>query len=144
MARDIVLAIEVHAEPKAVFDTVATRSGLAAFWTSDVQGDEQSGGELSFGFPQAPSRLPMRVSRLEAPKSIEWECSGDWPFWGGTRVTWSFDRSEHGVNVAFRHLGFAEEMPDHDFGTIALTWALILARLKEVAESGGAPNPTIG
>ena len=67
MTRDIVLGIEVHAEPKAVFDTVATRSGLASFWTSDVEGDEQEGGELTFGFAQAPARLPMRVTTLDAP-----------------------------------------------------------------------------
>ena len=40
MSRDIVHGIEIHAEPKSVFDTIATRFGLAAFWTPDVQGDE--------------------------------------------------------------------------------------------------------
>ena len=35
MARDIVHSIEIHADPKMVYDTVATRSGLAAFWTAD-------------------------------------------------------------------------------------------------------------
>ena len=46
MTRDIVHGIEIHNEPKAVFDTIATRSGLAAFWTPDVQGDDSEGGEL--------------------------------------------------------------------------------------------------
>jgi uncharacterized protein YndB with AHSA1/START domain len=50
MARDIIHAIEIHADPKTVFDTVATRAGLAAFWTPDVEGDDAQGGELTFGF----------------------------------------------------------------------------------------------
>ena len=53
MSRDIVHGIEIQAEPKAVFDTIATRSGLAAFWTPDVRGDETEGGELTFGFSES-------------------------------------------------------------------------------------------
>lgn len=58
MTSDIVLGMEIHADPKAVFDTIATRSGLAAFWTPDVKGEEAEGGELTFGFSGAPARLP--------------------------------------------------------------------------------------
>jgi uncharacterized protein YndB with AHSA1/START domain len=144
MTRDIVLGIEVHAEPKAVFDTVATRSGLASFWTPDVEGDEHEGGELTFGFAQAPARLPMRVTTLDAPNTIEWSATHSWPFWDGTTVTWSFEGSEHGTKVTFRHTGWADEMPDYDFGSIGLTWATVMSRLKDVVESGGTPNPALG
>jgi len=144
MTRDIVLAIELHAESKVVYDTVATRSGLASFWTSDVQGDEHQDGVLTFGFPQAPARLPMTVARLEAPGVISWSSDGPWPFWGGTAVAWTFGASEHGTQVIFRHTGWDDSMPDDQFGSIALTWAQVLTRLKDVVESGGAPNPALG
>jgi uncharacterized protein YndB with AHSA1/START domain len=143
MAKDIVLAIEVHAEPKAVYEMVATRSGLASFWTPDVEGEDREGGELTFGFAQAPARLPMRITRLEAPETIEWSSAGPWPFWGGTTVLWSFAASEHGTKVVFRHLGWADGTPEYDFGSVALTWALVVARLKDVVEGGGAPNPVL-
>ncbi len=143
MSRDIVHGIEIHAEPKAVFDAIATRSGLAAFWTADVQGDEGLGGELTFGFAEAPVRLPMRVVRLDLPSEIAWDCPGGFPFWEGTNVSWSLVPSEHGTKVIFRHDGLANEMPDYDFGSISLTWGLIVARLKEVVESGGVPDPAL-
>jgi uncharacterized protein YndB with AHSA1/START domain len=143
MTRDIVHGIEIHAEPKAVFDTIATHSGLSAFWTPDVQGDDSEGGELSFGFSGSSVRLPIRVTRLDQPRAVAWACPGGYPFWEGTRVEWSIDPSEHGAKVLFRHLGFPDAQPEYDHGSISLTWGLIVARLKEVVESGGKPDPAL-
>jgi hypothetical protein len=123
MTRGIVHGIEVHSDPKVIFDTIATRAGLAAFWTPDVQGDDGQGGELSFGFSGSPSRLPVRVTRLDPPRGVDWDCPG---------------------KVLFRHLGFPDAQPEYDFGSISLTWGQIVTRLKEVVESGGAPNPALG
>jgi uncharacterized protein YndB with AHSA1/START domain len=143
MSRDMVHGIEIHAEPKAVYDTIATRSGLAAFWTPDVEGDDGLDGELTFGFSGAPVRLPMRIVGLDPGAEIRWSCPGGFPHWAGTSVTWSLRPSEHGTKVVFRHEGFPDEVPEYDFGSVSLTWALILARLKEVVESGGQPNPAL-
>ncbi len=143
MSKEIVHAIEIHAEPKTVFDTIATRSGLSAFWTPDVQGEETEGGELSFGFSGAPVRLPIRIARLDPPNAIAWDCPGGFPFWEGTSVTWSLEPSEHGVKVLFRHAGFTDAQPEYDFGSISVTWAQIVTRLKDVVESGGIPNPAL-
>ncbi|MEP6972510.1 MAG: SRPBCC domain-containing protein [Actinomycetota bacterium] len=143
MSRDIVHGIEIHVEPKAIYDTISTRAGLAAFWTPDVQGDENVDGELSFGFSEAPVRLPIRVTRLQSPTEIAWDCPGGFPFWAGTKVTWSLRSSEHGTKVVFRHDGFPDGQPEYEFGSVSLTWALIVARLKEVVEAGGEPNPAL-
>jgi hypothetical protein len=43
----------------------------------------------------------------------------------------------------FRHTGVADTMPEYDFGSISLTWALIVERLKEVVEGGGTANPAL-
>jgi hypothetical protein len=56
---------------------------------------------------------------------------------------WSIEPSEHGAKVVFRHTGFSDEQPEYDFGSIAMTWGQIVVRLKEVVESGGAPNPPL-
>ena len=143
MSRDIVHGVEIHAEPKSVYDTIATKSGLAAFWTPDVEGDETAGGELTFGFSGAPVRLPIGVARLDPANEIGWDCPGGFPYWEGTKIGWSLQPSEHGTKVVFRHTGFPDDEPDYDFGSVSLTWGLIVARLKEVVESGGAPNPAL-
>jgi uncharacterized protein YndB with AHSA1/START domain len=143
MSRDIVLAAEIGADPKAVFDTVATREGVAAFWSPDVKGDASEGGELSIGFGAAPSRLPLMVSTAKAPAEIEWAAGGDWPFWNGSRISWSFEPSAGGTKVLLRHLDYGEGMPDHEFGSVAFTWAMVLEKLKVVSESGGTPDPAL-
>jgi uncharacterized protein YndB with AHSA1/START domain len=143
MSRDIVHGIEIHAEPNAVYDTIATSSGLAAFWTPDVQGDDAEGGELTFGFAEAPVRLPMRVARLDPPNEIAWESLGGFPYWEGTNIVWSLRPSEHGTKVVFAQTGFPDDEPDYEFGSVSLTWGLIVARLKDVVESGGVANPAL-
>ena len=143
MARDIVLAVEIEAEPKAVFDAVATREGIASFWSPDVEGDASEGGDLSVGFAAAPSRLPLHVRAATSPTAIEWEAGGDWPFWNGSRVAWSFEPGDTGTKVLLRHLDYGEGMPDFEFGNVSFSWSMVLGKLKSVAESGGAADPAL-
>lgn len=142
MTRDVLVAIEVHAEPKLVYDTISSPEGLAAFWTPDVRSEGSDGSELSFGFEAAPTRLPVSVTGADGPTAINWAFGGDWPAWGGTTAAWSLEPSEHGTKVTFRH-GFPDSMAEYEFGSVALTWALVAARLKDVVESGGTPNPVL-
>jgi len=111
-------------------------------WSSPP-GESSPGGELQFGFREAPAPLPMRVSHLDSPREVAWECPGGFPFWEGTRVRWSIEPSEHGSEVVFRHSGFSDAQPDYAFGSVSLTWALIVARLKDVVEAGGDANPAL-
>ena len=143
MTREIVLGVEIAKEPKIVFETMATRDGLASFWTPDVQGDDTVGGELTFGFGPAPTRLPMQVERLEQPSEVAWRSTGGWPFWGGTDVSWAIEQTDDGSKVLFRHTGWADEMPDFDFGSVSLVWATVVSHLKQVVESGGTANPAL-
>jgi hypothetical protein len=83
------------------------------------------------------------VARLEPPMEIGWDCPGGFPYWEGTSVSWSLRPSEHGTKVVFRHSGFPDDEPEYDFGSVSLTWALIVARMKEVVETGGKPNPAL-
>jgi hypothetical protein len=140
MTRDIILAIEIAPEPKVVLDRVATPSGVASFWTPDVEGDAD---QLSMGFAEAPTRLPARVTRSASPGGIEWMFGGDWPFWKGSRGVWTFEDHENGTRVLFRHLEYGEGMPDFEFGSVAMTWAMVMTALKRVVETGRA-GPALG
>jgi uncharacterized protein YndB with AHSA1/START domain len=140
MSRDIVLGIEIEAEPKVVFDRVASASGVASFWTSDVDGEDDA---MTLGFPSAPSRLPVAVTRSDPPQAIGWTFGGDWPFWGGSTAAWTFQPGRLGTDVLFQHIDYGEGMPDLQFGMVAMTWANVVGALKRAAETGVA-DPALG
>jgi len=135
MSRTIVLAIDVAAEPSTVHEAVSSTSGLASFWTPSVNGSTEVGGELSFGFTEAPVDLQMSVV-ASGRDAVEWECGGPWPDWGGTRVTWEMAPSDNGTMVVFRHAGWSADVPDTELGSVALTWAMTLQALKSYVETG--------
>ncbi len=145
MTRDILLGIEIHADPATVFDPITTKDGLSSFWTSDTVAEPAVGSEARFGFPGAPVPLRMRVDELDRPTEVRWTCLGDFPFWEGTTVTWKLGpEPEHGgTRLLFTQTGFPDEQPDWDHATIVHTWAAILERLKQLAETGTA-TPALG
>jgi hypothetical protein len=58
-------------------------------------------------------------------------------------VTLSLKPNEHVTKVVFRHAGFPDNEPEFDFGSVSLTWALIVTRLKEVVEAGRRLDPVL-
>jgi uncharacterized protein YndB with AHSA1/START domain len=139
MTRDIVLGIPIHAGPDPIRTAVTTQAGLSSFWTPTVTAEPAVGSEATFGFSGAPVSLRMRVDRID-DTAVEWTCLGEFPFWEGTLVRWSFEpEAEHGgTNVLFEHLGFSEDQPMFEHGSIAHTWSTILDQLKVLAETGSA------
>jgi uncharacterized protein YndB with AHSA1/START domain len=144
MPREILLAIDLHAQAPTIVDAVTTKEGLASFWTSNSIAEPEVGFEARFGFSDAPVPLRMRVDRIEGTE-VAWTCLGDFPMWEGTTVTWCLvPEEEHGgTTVHFRHAGFPDEQPEWEFAAIAQTWAGILGRLKALAETGAA-EPFLG
>ena len=141
MSRTIVLAIDVAAAAPIVHSALTTTDGLASFWTPSVAGSTEVGGELAFGFAEAPVDLQMNVSSSSADLVV-WECGGPWPNWGGTRVSWAIMPSDTGTMVVFRHDDWSASVADAELGSVALTWAMTLQALKAYAETG-VPAPAL-
>jgi hypothetical protein len=49
MGREIMFAVDVDAEPSAVYEAVSTRNGLRSFWTPDADAEPTVGSEARFG-----------------------------------------------------------------------------------------------
>jgi uncharacterized protein YndB with AHSA1/START domain len=144
MSRDILLGVEIDAEAQRVYEAITTKEGLSSFWTSDSVAEPEVGSEARFGFAGAPVPLRMRVDALEPNAEVAWACLGEFPHWSDTRVTWSLSQGEHAATrVFFRHAGFPDEQPEYEFASVSYTWAIVLERLKELAEKGVA-QPALG
>jgi uncharacterized protein YndB with AHSA1/START domain len=143
MSCDVVLAVEIQADPGTVFEAITTQKGEAGFWTSDNQIEQTVGSEASFGFPETPARARMRVDELEPHQRVKWASLGDFPGWEGTTVTWELEAKEGSTHVFFRHGGWGDDYSDHERASITWVWAMVLGRLKGYAETG-EPQPFFG
>jgi uncharacterized protein YndB with AHSA1/START domain len=144
MPRDILLGLEIDADAHTIFEAITTKEGLSTFWTSDVVAEPEVGSEARFGFAAAPVPLRMRVEALDPDREVGWTCVGDFPNWADTRVTWSLtDGEQAATRLLFRHVGFPDEQAEYEYASVSYTWAMVLARLKELAESGSA-QPALG
>jgi hypothetical protein len=137
MSPTITLAVDVPADAARVFEILSTTQGQRAFWTADC---EVTSDAARFGFPQAPVDLETTV-RTEPEKLVRMHVTSGFPFWDGSTWEWELGpaaRAESGTGVLFRHSGFGDGYPEIDLGHTAQTWAMILARLVEHAETGTA------
>jgi len=142
MSRDVLHAVEIHADPTTLFDAIATQRGQTAFWTTDAVVQPTVGSVASFGFPGTAERMKMRIDRLEPGRVVEWACEGDYPGWVGTRLTWELRPTQNAgeTSLLFRHSGFGDDDTDEQHAHVNWVWGQIVGRLKGYAETG-QPQP---
>jgi hypothetical protein len=94
---------------------------------------------MKVAFPDAPITFDFEVSEETPGERVAWRCLSGPPEWVGT--TTSFDiqsDAADNTSVLFSHDGWSTT--EESFPFIAYSWAQILPRLKELAESGRS-NP---
>lgn len=142
MGREIMFAVDIDAEPKAVSEAIATEEGLESFWTPDVDAEPQVGSVARFGFAKAPMDIRMRIDRIEPGSEVRWTCVGDFPYWNNTVVSWRMQPNPEGpgTRLLFSHTGWPQDQPEYEYASVSYTWGQIVARLHDVLESG-RPDP---
>jgi len=142
---DILHRIGIKAAPEKVYQALATREGLAGWWTRDTEGDgSRVGGTLKFRFHNPAGAeiggFDMKVLELRPAARILWDVTGGPGEWIGTTIDWSLKQEADYTIVLFRHGGWKEaaEFMHH----CSTKWAVFLLSLKALVETGtGASNP---
>lgn len=141
---DILHRVGIKSSPDAVYQALATRDGLAAWWTADTQGEGGSvGGLLAFRFSADGVEIggfEMKVLALDPAKQVLWQVVGGPAEWVGTRIHWALKQEGEYCIVLFTHQGWqeAQEFMHH----CSTKWAIFLMSLKALLETGkGAPSP---
>jgi uncharacterized protein YndB with AHSA1/START domain len=125
--------ISIDAPPEAVQPLLATKNGIAAWWTGHaLDGDEAAGGELSFFFGSGSAAAVMEVVESRS-HSIVWRCLEGPSEWVETRISFTLEpRSDGGTTLIFRHEGWAAET--EFMGGCTTNWGAYLTSLKHGAE----------
>ena len=70
---DILHRVGIKSSPDEVYEALTSREGLAAWWTSDTQGESKVGGALKFRFSSGGSEIggfDMKVLELQPAKRV--------------------------------------------------------------------------
>jgi len=134
---DIRHRVGVYAPREQVFEILGTRAGLRRWWTRDVRGDEQVGGNLEFYFGGGDRPVAtMRVAELSAPERVVWECVDGPKEWIGTTLTFDLKPgpAPEETVVVFTHADWRE--PVEFLHHCSTRWAQYLISLKTGLEDG--------
>ena len=129
---DILHKIEPKAPLEAVWKALATRDGLAGWWTSDTRGDANEGGIIEFYFNQ--NRVDAKVVELAPGKHVVWQVVRGPDDWLGTKI--SFDLSKNGdlTKILFKHGGWREA--NEHMSHCSTKWGVFMLSLKSLVETG--------
>jgi uncharacterized protein YndB with AHSA1/START domain len=131
----ILLRVPVEAEPKTVFDAVATSDGVNGWWSNHTEGPSGEGSTMKVAFPDAPMTFDFRVTDQKPSEGVTWNCLAGPPEWVGTDIVFRIEADDQGhTSVLFSHDGWATTRESFPF--IAYSWAQILPRLKKLVETG--------
>jgi len=140
---DILHRVGIKSSPEDTYKALATREGLAEWWTTNTQGESKVGGVLRFRFSSEGREIggfDMNVLELQPCKRVLWQVVEGPAEWVGTRI--SFDLRQEGEYsiVLFKHEGWKE--PVEFMHHCSTKWATFLMSLKSLVETGkGAPSP---
>jgi uncharacterized protein YndB with AHSA1/START domain len=135
---DILHRVGIKSSLDEVYKALTTREGLAAWWTSNTQGESTVGGVLQFRF--GAGGFDLKVLELHPAKRVRWQVVDGPTEWIGTKVSWELKQDGGYTIVLFKHEGWKE--PVEFMHHCSTKWAIFLMSLKSLLETGkGAPDP---
>ena len=130
------LWIDVHAEK--VYKAVTEKSGLAGWWTKNLEAQPVEGSISSFRFGSGAFNK-MKVKNLDLNK-VEWECVDGHPEWKNTKISFELHAEDNKTKLIFSHYGWPRQ--SEFCAECNFIWAYYLQSLKDFCETGkGTPNP---
>jgi uncharacterized protein YndB with AHSA1/START domain len=140
---DILHRVGIKASVDQVYQALATREGLAAWWTDNTRGESKTGGSLTFTFSANGAEIggfDMQVLELEPARRVLWQVTSGPEEWVGTHISFDLKQSGEHAIVLFKHMGWNE--PVEFMHHCSTKWAVYLMSLKSLVETGkGTPNP---
>jgi uncharacterized protein YndB with AHSA1/START domain len=140
---DILHRVGIKASSEEVYRALATRDGLAGWWTIYTQGDSKLGGAINFRFSIDGREIggcDVKVLELRPAERVLWQIVEGPAEWIGTKVSFELKQEGDYSIVLFKHADWRE--PVEFMNHCSTKWAVFLMRLKALVETGkGTPNP---
>ena len=125
--------IRIQVESHNVYEAIATKRGLEAWFTPQIQG-EVTPGETAVFRHVGCEKTRWRFIAMDPGKSSCWECVEGPGAVVGTSVLFTLTGEGPTTVVQCVHDCWPEE--DAAFSTCNTLWGILMGRLKDYAESG--------
>jgi uncharacterized protein YndB with AHSA1/START domain len=123
----------IAAPPERVRELLATRDGVAAWWTGRPLGGTD--GNLAVFFGERPAAAATFEVVEQQPDRIAWRCVDGPSQWIDTTISFRLEPwGPHGTTLHFRHDGWQVE--DEFLSGCCSNWGAYLGSLKIGAETG--------
>jgi len=130
----IIHVSDLATPPEKVFDALTTLSGLAAWWTTKVEGEAGPAGMIDFTFDD-DFNPKMQVTGFAARSKLSWTCVAGVEQW--RENTFRFELTPHGNGTRLRfRQDYASELSDDDYGSYNYNWGYYLESLRQYCETG--------
>jgi uncharacterized protein YndB with AHSA1/START domain len=140
---DILHRVGMKASLDEVYKAVATREGLARWWTTNTQGESKVGGTLKFRFSAGGNDIggfEMKVLDLQPNARVLWQVLDGPAEWIDTKISFELKQEGDYSIIVFNHQGWKE--PVEFMHHCSTKWAIFLMSMKSLLETGkGAPSP---
>jgi uncharacterized protein YndB with AHSA1/START domain len=140
---DISHRIGIRAGADTVYAALATREGVAGWWSTDTTGDSTEGGALRVRFTKEGIEIgdmTMTIRALQPETLVLWEVTAGPPEWIGTTIRFALKQEGPQCIVLFGHSGWAEQ--NEFLHHCSMKWATFLLSLRSLVETGnGLPSP---
>ena len=133
---DIRHHVGINAPRSDVYAALATREGLAQWWTTSTEGESRPGENLTFRFGQPEPSAVMKVLELIPDTRVRWQCVVGPDEWLDTILTFELKPNGEETLIAFTHGDWRE--PVDFMGHCSTKWAYFLLGLKAGLEGGKA------
>jgi len=87
---DILHRVGIKSSLDEVYKALATREGLAAWWTNNTQGESNIGAVLKFRFSAGGAEIggfDMKILELQPAKRVLWQVVDGPGEWIGTKIS---------------------------------------------------------
>ena len=140
---DILHRVGIKAPLEKAYQALATRAGVAGWWTTDTLGESKVGGTLKTLFTVDGKLLggfDLEILALEPQKRVLWQVVEGPAEWIGTKIGFELKQEGDYAIVLFKHQGWKE--PGEFMSHCSTKWAIFLMSLKSLVETGkGNPSP---
>ncbi len=143
MATTIPYQVKIKAPTGAVYEVISTLGGLRSWWTTDIYGNPEKGGELKIGFGEERSSK-MKVTDAKKNKTLVLSVTSttfpEGKDWVGTVLSFKVaEGADRSTIVMFEHAGWKDKAASLERSKAQ--WARSMTSLKNLCETGkGKPE----